>query len=86
MTEWDLAPNVWLDVVEAVSGVPNVTRVVAAPGGARIIVQLAPGVVGRTLDVQLKRSRRKPIEDVDADDAIPIFSIPLSRAPWDIGP
>jgi hypothetical protein len=86
VTEWDLAPNVWLDVVEAVSGAPNVTRVLAAPGGARVILQLAPTVVGQTLTVQLKRSGRKPIEDTDGDDMIPLFSVPLSRAPWEIGP
>src|SRR6202041_3258281 len=71
ITEWQMQPAVWLDLVES-AGTLSAT-IAANTSGNRTYVALKGGARGNTLHLSIRRFAKAPIDAADgqADSALP---------------
>jgi hypothetical protein len=83
---YQLAPEMWLDLVETPAAGALVSRFVTTAGGGRTLVVLAPGARGGTLQLALRRRHRPLIEGDSNVETAALISAALAAAPWEIAP
>ena len=79
--EWQMQPQIWLDLVETSGGVAKTIAV--STNGSRLYVSLASGARGKTLVLAMRRYQTAPIDATDAITDTPLLSLDLQQAPWE---
>lgn len=77
-----LKRQAWLELIE--SGGPAARGIVYTPGGGRCLVVLQPNARGGSLNLAVRRRRIKLLDGSDGVDNLPLRSLPLTQAPWEI--
>jgi hypothetical protein len=77
-----LKQQAWLELVE--SGGPVARGITYTPGGGRSLVVLQPNARGGSLDLAVRRTRVKLLDGSEGVDNLPLRSLPLAQAPWEI--
>ncbi|HET9956119.1 MAG TPA: hypothetical protein VFQ61_16545 [Polyangiaceae bacterium] len=83
---YELLPVPWLEPAEQPGGNAIVQHIVAAPGGQRALISLAPNARGKHLRLALKQvAQKEPYLDGPSatDQFATVADLILSRAPWE---